>query len=266
MTQIKRLVMFSGGLCSWLEGRRVVEKYGADGVALLFADTRMEDATLYTFLDSAAENIGAPLIKIADGRTPWELMRDQGMLARSGADLCSATLKRDLLNKWRKENCDSDVTVTHFGLTHYEKHRLERVQIRTAPWKCEALMTEPPHLQKEDMMELALSFGLPLPRLYTLGFPHNNCKGFCVKAGIANLKWLYTKLPCVYREMEEEEQKTISAVNERHGGKKHYIFSIQRSGGTIPVTLQSLRIQWESQPTLFDDDFTTGGCGCAVDD
>ena len=37
-------------------------------MTLLFADTKIEEPSLYKFLDEAAENIGAPLIKIADGQ------------------------------------------------------------------------------------------------------------------------------------------------------------------------------------------------------
>jgi hypothetical protein len=56
---MKRIVMFSGGAASWAAARRVVERYGADDVTLLFTDTLMEDEDLYRFLVDGADNIRA---------------------------------------------------------------------------------------------------------------------------------------------------------------------------------------------------------------
>ena len=65
------VVMFSGGVGSWMTSKRVADKYGVENLHLLFADTLMEDEDLYRFLEEAAENIGGKLIKIVEGRTPW---------------------------------------------------------------------------------------------------------------------------------------------------------------------------------------------------
>lgn len=34
MSEPRHIVMFSSGLCSWIEGKRTVAKYGTDGTVL----------------------------------------------------------------------------------------------------------------------------------------------------------------------------------------------------------------------------------------
>ncbi len=51
-----------------MAARRVAAAYGVADLVLLFADTLIEDEDLYRFADQAAANIGAPLIRIAEGR------------------------------------------------------------------------------------------------------------------------------------------------------------------------------------------------------
>jgi len=45
-------------------------------------------------------------------------------------------------------------------------------------------------MMKDEMMAWLVREGIALPRLYGLGFSHNNCGGFCIKAGQANFKLL----------------------------------------------------------------------------
>lgn len=74
------IVGFSGGVSSWLAARILRDEDPDRPMVLLFADTLIEDEDTYRFLDAAAENIGLPITRIADGRTPWEVFP-------AGADL-----------------------------------------------------------------------------------------------------------------------------------------------------------------------------------
>lgn len=205
---INHLVMFSGGVCSWATAKRVVERHGKDGVVLLFADTNMEDEDLYRFIDQAAENVGAPLIRIQDGRTPWEVMKDERIIGggMTGADPCSKILKRQLLDRWANTNCTAE-TVSHVGLDWTEIHRLERMQKRMPERKWSAPMTEAPYMTKLQMIEWLKFEGIEPPRLYSMGFPHNNCGGFCIKAGQAHFALLLRKMPERYAFHEGKEQE-----------------------------------------------------------
>jgi hypothetical protein len=255
---IKHLVMFSGGVCSWAAAKRVVERHGTDGVVLLFADTMMEDEDLYRFLNEAASNVGAPLIRIADGRNPWEVMRDKKFIANSRVDPCSKILKRDLLNKWRDGNCDWLDTTIHFGISWDEAQRLDTVRERSAPWKCEALMTERPWISKDMMLAWLEREGIAAPRLYGLGFAHNNCGGFCVKSGQAQFELLLRTMPdrYAYHEANEEAMRQIvgdrSVMRDRTGGK------------TKPLPMKQFRERIQNNNSAFDK-HDWGGCGCAIE-
>lgn len=255
---IRHLVMFSGGVCSWAAAKRVVERHGKEGVVLLFADTKMEDEDLYRFLDEAAANVGAPLVKIADGRTPWEVFDDEKMLGNTRFDPCSKHLKRLLLDRWQKASCGPAMTVLHFGLDWTEADRLERLRARREGWQVEGYMTEEPYLTKEQMLDWLRREGIEPPRLYGLGFHHNNCGGFCIKSGQAQFALLLKTMPERYAYHEGMEE----AFRIRHNFR-HTILRDRRGGQTRTMSLREFRERIEAKQS--HDEHEWGGCGCAVD-
>ena len=257
---IKHLVMFSGGACSWASAKRVVERHGLEGVVLLFADTKMEDEDLYRFLEDARQNIGAPLVTISDGRNPWEVCEKERFIANSRIDPCSKHLKRLLLAKWESKHCTPEETTIHFGLDWTESHRLERLKERKKPWRVESYMNEAPFMDKNQMLEWLTKEGIEVPRLYKLGFAHNNCGGFCFKSGQAQFEKLLRTMPERYAFHEAWEEKMRGVV-----GEGHSILTIQRQGLSHNITLKEFRERLERQPEMFDP-YEWGGCGCAVDD
>lgn len=259
---IKHLVMFSGGACSYMAAKRVIQRHGKDGVVLLFADTLIEDPTLYEFLDAAQKKLDVPLEKIADGRTPFEVFKDTRFLGNSRIDPCSRILKRDLLNKWREDNCEVDTCLTHFGLDFNEPHRLKKVAERHKPWRVAAYMTERPVVTKEMMIEEIKQDGLVPCELYKNGFAHANCGGGCIKSGIAQFRLLHQKYPERFKVWEDAEneirdllEKDVAILKDnRKKGKSH------------PLTLTALRERIEANYQLtFEESCDWGGCGCAVD-
>lgn len=258
MSDVRHVVQYSGGACSWGAAKRAVAKYGAASVTLLFADTNMEDEDLYRFLDEGAANIGVPITRIADGRTPWEVMRDEKIIANSRIDPCSKILKRQLLNKWMADNCDPESAVIHIGLDWTEGSRLANFVERSLPWKVEALMAEPPYLTKKQLLAWMQSEGIKPPRLYDLGFPHNNCGGFCVKAGQAQFALLLRTMPERYRWHEDQEEKMREQLGD-YAVMKHVV-----NGASKPLPMRQFRERIERQTDLFDKQ-DWGGCGCAIE-
>lgn len=253
---IKHLVMFSGGVCSWAAAKRVAEQHGTENMVLLFADTKMEDEDLYRFLHEAAKNVGAPLVIISDGRTPWELMDDHNSFANTRMDFCSRTLKRELLDKWRNQHCTVETTTIYLGLSWDEGHRVHRVKQLCKPWNYQAPMADRPWVSKDMMFEMLKNNGIKKPRLYELGFPHNNCGGFCVKAGQAHFAHLLRVMPERYAWHEENEERLRQKVGD-------YSLLRDRTGGTTKaLTLKQLRERIEMQGDF--DSFDWGGCGCAL--
>lgn len=257
MSAPKHVVHFSGGSCSWAAGKRVVERHGLDGVVLLFADVRYEDEDTYRYLAEAAANIGAPLVTIADGRTPWEVFRDERMLGNSRIDPCSKILKRQLLDRWAKANCDEN-TVHHFGIHPSEIDRFIRLRERMAPRKVSAPLCERPILGQRAIREWEAREGLRRQRLYEEGFPHANCGGRCVKQGQAGWALLLRQRPESFDECERKEQEMRDFL-----GKDVSILKDRTGGEARPLTLAMLRARIESG--AYTDEFDFGGCACAIE-
>jgi hypothetical protein len=256
--------MFSGGLGSWGAARRAISEYGVDNVTLLFADTLIEDQDLYRFLDEATASLGVPLTRIADGRTPWDVFRDVRFIGNTRIDPCSRILKRDLMRSWVEQHCSPEDATVIMGIDWTEIHRLDRARPRWEPWRLRAPLCEPPFIDKADLLSELRRVGIRPPRLYEMGFPHNNCGGFCVKAGQAQFKLLLERLPERYaaHEREEEALRDRSASGVAAYEAEHGEITGQATK-TVPLTLRRFRERLGIDPADYTEDW--GGCGCAID-
>lgn len=259
---IKRVVMFSGGVSSWAAAKRVAQATD-EPITLLFADTMMEDEDLYRFLGEAEASIErSTLVRIADGRNPWQVFFDERFLGNSQVDPCSKILKRQLLDKWRAENCDPAETITYVGVDWTEIHRYERLKERSAPWRVEAPLCDKPYLTKDEQLNWLRAEGIEPPRLYERGFHHNNCGGFCIKAGQAQFAALLREFPERYAYHEGKEQ----ALREYLGKDVSILRDRTAAAETTVLTLRNLRERIEGKQAGQIDMFDWGGCGCYVDD
>ena len=186
----------SGGVTSWAAARLRIDDGLADDdtVTLLFADTLIEDASTYKFLEAGAADLGYPILRLCDGRTPWQLFLDEKMLGNNRVALCSRILKRELLDKWRNEHCKVEDTVTYIGMGWTEINRVKAHQQAIKPWICRAPLVEK-GWDKPNAIALANERGLPLPQAYADGFSHSNCSGMCVRAGKGHWARLYRLYP-----------------------------------------------------------------------
>jgi hypothetical protein len=251
--------MFSSGIGSWAAGKRVAEKHGPENTKLLFMDTKMEDEDNYRFLHESAKNIGAELVILADGRDVFQVFKDVKFMGNSRIDPCSKILKRELADKWLKENYTPETVRVYTGIDWTEEHRHHRMAERKLPWVYEAPLLEEPLLTKPQLLEWAKSEGIDPPRMYNYGFQHANCGGFCIKSGQAQFKLLYETWPDRYLEMERKEQEVYD-----HIGKPHPFLKKTENGETQYLTLREFREQYLEGPQQCDL-FDWGGCGCFVD-
>lgn len=254
---MKHVVSFSGGVGSWAAAKRVAQQYGINNMVLLFADVMDEDPDLYRFLDEAARNVGVPITRIADGRSPKQLMWDESFIGNSRLDPCSRILKRELIDRWLKANCDPADTTRYIGIDWTEVNRYTRWAARISPWIGRAPLCEEPYLSKNDVFKLLASEGIAAPALYAEGFTHNNCGGACIKAGQGQWKRLLKKRPATYFEWEEWEEDMRVIVGD------HSILRDRSGGGSKPLTLKNFRLKVERDEPV--DDFEIGGCGCALE-
>ena len=251
------VVFFSGGISSWALAKRVAQKHGTENLRLLFTDTKIEDEDLYRFLKEAASNVGGCLEIVADGRNIWDVFRDRKLLGNSRVAPCSEILKQKTAKKWLSVHYpDPSKVRLWLGMNWDEAHRLVRSKKHWLPYQVDSLLMEEPFLLRSGLISLLKNEGIRMPRLYELGFAHNNCGGGCVRAGQAHFRHLLKMLPEVYSEWEQKEEemrvflkKDVSILKDRRGGKVR------------PLTLKQLRQRDDSQCDLLE----WGGCGCFTD-
>jgi hypothetical protein len=107
------------------------------------------------------------------------------------------------------------------------------------------------------MISWAVREGLTPPRLYKLGFAHNNCGGFCIKAGQAQFALLLRTMPKRYAFHEQKE------LEPRAKGINGTILTMTRDSIKYAVTLKEFREMIDSGKDFDRQDW--GGCGCALE-
>lgn len=245
-----------------MAGKRLSESIPPSDLIHLFTDTLMEDPDLYRFLVEGAENIGGELVHLIEGRTPWQVFKDNRFLGNSRVDLCSRILKREIADKYIKTNFPDPSTVTiYLGYDWTEIHRYKRAAARWLPYIVKSPMCDPPFMRKDQMEEELAKQGIKRARLYDLGFAHNNCGGFCIKAGEAHFEHLLNTLPDVFAYHEQQEQKLreylgkdVAVLRHRSGPKENQ-----------PLTLREFR-ELHTTGQLKIDWTDIGGCGCFSDE
>lgn len=258
MSATDHVVNLSGGVCSFWAAHRVIARHGAENVTLLFSDVRMEDEDLYRFNAEASAHLGVPITRISQELTPWELFAKRGMIGNSRFPLCSVVLKREPLDAWIKANCIEFSTTRYLGIDWTEEHRLHRARKEMPTWRIEAPMCEPPLWDKCRMLTEIRALGIEPPRLYTFGFPHNNCGGFCVKAGQAQFALLLRAMPERFAWHEAQEEKLRAQV-----GDFSVLTDRRGDGKKKPLSLRTFRERVEAGESFDRHDW--GGCGCALD-
>ncbi|MET7746555.1 hypothetical protein [Streptomyces sp. NPDC005385] len=255
----QHVVMWSGGITSWATARHVIHEHGTANVTLLFADTLIEDEDLYTFNEQASTQLGVPITRVADGRDPWQVFEDKRWLGNTRIAQCSHALKQEPSRAWLIRHADPANTTVYVGIDWTETERLPAIVRGWAPWTVDAPLTRPPYRDKVQLREEARAAGLIDPRLYCLGFAHNNCGGACVKGGQAQWVRLLNVFPARYARAEAAEVKMRALL-----GKDVSILRDRTGGTTTPLTLAALRRRVEEKPDQLDL-FDEGGCGCFTD-
>lgn len=260
---MKHVVMYSGGIASWVVARRVADENGIEDLILLFADTLAEDEDLYRFNIDVERDLGTSITVVADGRTPQQVGIDRKHLGNTRVANCSHLLKQRPCREWLEANTDPASTVVYVGIDWTETHRMPAIERAWAPWLVRAPLIEPPTYHKAEMIVQARDRGIREPRLYGMGFAHNNCGGACVKAGQAQWAHLLAVFPDRFASWEGHEQmmrdrlgSDVAILRDRRGGQTR----------ALPLVELRRRIQGDASESVDCDDW--GGCGCftAVDE
>lgn len=253
-------VLFSGGLGSALATHVLVSR--GYSPKLYFNDTKTEDADLYRFIKDCVSYWGLELIEDSDGRDIWQVFADTKYMGNTRKDVCSRVLKRERSLKFRQQFPHNSVLFA-CGIDVWEAHRYEKAKPLWEPYTLVAPLIDAEVYDKELLwQEFHKQSGIRKPRLYDIGFSHNNCGGFCVKAGLAHYKHLLEVDRERYLEFERKEAETYAKI-----GKKYPFLRKTINGKLEYITLRQYRQMLEANTCeLSDDDkYQFGGCAaCAL--
>jgi hypothetical protein len=174
---VRHIVQFSSGIGSWAVAQLLIGRVGRENMLLLFAETLVEDDDNYRFLRDAEQQLGVPVVRICEGRTPEQVFEDQRFLANNRVALCSKILKIEPAHGWVEEHFpDPDTCVLYVGIDSGEPGRIPGIADGWAPYRTEFPLTWPEyrHLRKDDLLAWCRREGLEPPRMYGLGFDHAN--------------------------------------------------------------------------------------------
>jgi hypothetical protein len=274
--KMKHVSSYSGGGASWYTSELLSRRFGKENVINLFADTLIEDEDTYRFIDETTKKSGIELVRVCDGRDPWEVFKDNRWIGNSRVAQCSHELKQKMCKDWIKANYEPDECIIYVGIDWSEVHRMEAIQEGWKPYRAEAVLTEPPYIDKDFIFEKMAEQGIRKPRLYEMGFSHNNCGGFCVRAGQGHFINLLKQMPDRYKYHEAKEQEMRDYLdNQEVSILSKQVFShyqtIEFDDGDIqkvakykkiPYTLRELRLDWENGLGMQIEMDDIGGCGC----
>jgi 3'-phosphoadenosine 5'-phosphosulfate sulfotransferase (PAPS reductase)/FAD synthetase len=224
-------------MASAIAADRAINRYGRDAVHLWFANTSWEDQDLHRFLADCLARWGGEIEEYRDGRTPLEVAEDEHIIPNQKLAPCTHRLKIEPFAKFIERH-PKPVTVL-IGMKWTEGHRMktpkDRYEAIPGVYVDFPLLWEP--VFSEPEMDVVRSWGIEPPRLYKLGFSHNNCGGRCVKQGQAEWQRLRLTFPERFAEVRDWEQEQIAAG----GAKAQYALLRDRKGGTLkPLTLKAL--------------------------
>lgn len=252
------IVSLSGGLASAVAADRAIERYGREHVDLWFADTSWEDEDLHRFLSDCLGRWGGSLTVAHGGKTPLEVAEAEGIIPNQKLATCSRVLKQ-LPFKRHIQLMPKPITAI-LGLDWRELHR--HAAPRRVYEAIEGVSVDFPLLWPpltSDYAAIVMSWGIAIPRLYTMGFPHNNCGGRCVRQGQKEWLRLRDTFPERFAEVRdwEQEQRAIGDA------RANYALLRDRTGGRLaPLTLADLERRNPATAEADADIDDRFGCFC----
>lgn len=196
---------------------------------------------------------------LSEQRDVWDVFYDGRFLGNSRIAPCSAQLKQRMAKRYVMPNFNPDETTLYLGIDWTEEHRTKAPRKNWAPFPVEYPLVDDLTFNKIDIMRELERQEIEPPRLYAMGFVHNNCGGFCVRAGQGHFANLLEKNRELYLYHEKREQDFI-----KWRGADVAILKRTRKGVTRPLTLKQLREELDAKMTQDVDFMDLGGCGCFV--
>lgn len=243
------VVSIGGGITStWLLVDRVIAKYGRENMTAVICAVGNEHPDVWRLIEAVERKYGIQIVRLGKPYDIWDVFFNEGMMGSSLVDPCSRVLKRERMAEYMAANHPPENTVLHVGITADEIDRMLAIR---SNWKkrgytVEALLADEPALTRERVIEMCqFEFGF-VPTLYRLGMKHNNCGGFCVKAGKGQLARLLWHDRATYLEHERMEL-LHQRIFEHQSTIMRDVQTVNGVRTTTPLTLRDFRLRMDAR-------------------
>lgn len=201
---IRVIVSLSSGNASAVAGELALTAYGRERVEFVFADTLIEHDDNYRFLRDLEARWGVQITRLTDGRDPYAVAEDEGIIPNDMLATCSYELKVKPMQDYIKRlQADGIHVIVAIGFDHKDaRPRANKVDGRLPEprkrWAGRGVIVWYPLLETAPMryykrgaspvvFDAALvvrGWGIKSPVMYEQGYSHANCAGTCVKQGL----------------------------------------------------------------------------------
>lgn len=249
---MKHVISVGGGLSSTVFlPMEVLKTVPAKDVVMVMAKLPNEDPDVWRLVKAAEDKFGIEVQMIGTNETPFDVFNRAAFLGNSRIDPCSDQLKREVMRNWVMKTYPLGTAILYTGIGAYEIDRQMKIVKRwkEAGYEMRMPLIDKPELTREYMMSQCLEMFEFIPRLYLMGFSHNNCGGACIKAGMKEWARLLYFLPDVYSWWAENERQWRLV----HGN--YTILKRQIKGETNYMTLDEFRFltysRWNCTPPVY---------------
>lgn len=288
MLKIKFVASVSSGASSAIAADMILQKFPAESVDLIFADTLHEDVDNYRFLDDLEKRWKRKITRLIDGRTPEQVWDDRGLIPNDQICPCTFELKLKLIIDYVKNLQDQGyrvVMVVGYSAKDLQRRSPKaknypdwvnelypgRMLATTMNWAAKNVMVIYPARNVTDVKHVVETvWGIKLPRMYGMDFLSANCSGDCPKGGVKHWINVLEKFPDVFERRAAWERK--KRKNPKFS--KYTILTKQVNKKRINYSLDDLRKDYENSknPRVLvleadlDNVCVIGECGVGYDD
>ena len=223
----RAIVWFSCGAASAIASMYAVKKY--DNCDIVYCDTGGEHQSNKKFLIDIEKLIGKEIkvLKNLKYKDHFEVFKKEKYLQGIRGARCTTELKKKLRLNYQRPD---DIHI--FGYTLEEKSRAEKFEHYNPELFVDWILIEK-GITKENCLGILWQKGIKLPKMYELGYNHNNCIG-CVKGGMGYWNQIRKDFPEHFNKMAEIERNIEHSIfRDKETNERIYLDELDPSVGNF---------------------------------
>ena len=196
----RAVVWFSCGAASAVAAKFALKKY--KNCEIVYCDTGGEHESNKQFLKDCEKWLKRKITILKNEKyvDHFDVFKKERYLYGHLGSRCTVELKKKLRLEYQKPD---DIHI--FGYTFDEKNRAEKFESHNPELFVDWILIEK-EVSKENCLGILWQSGIKLPKMYDLGYNHNNCIG-CVKGGMGYWNKIRKDFPDHYNKMAKIERE-----------------------------------------------------------